>query len=68
MGSEFEIDRGVIQNILTQSATFSSHILHFCEHLEDFWPYKKLLEELMKRLQYNCSAVEIIPLLELGIK
>jgi len=54
-----------VQQIIQQSATFSSGVLHFCENLEEFWPYKTLFQELMKRLQFNCSSVELLPLLEL---
>jgi len=63
--SEFSLDRGFVQTIIQQSATFSSGVLHFCENLDEFWPYRNLLQELMKRLQYNCSSAELIPLLEL---
>ena len=63
--TEFNLERGFVQQIIQQSATFSSGVLHFCENLEEFWPYKTLLQELMKRLQFNCSSAELLPLLEL---
>ena len=65
VSNEFSLDRGFIQTIIQSSATFSSGVLHFCENLDEFWPYRNLLHELMKRLQYNCSQTELIPLLEL---
>lgn len=69
VAGEFQLDRGFIQTIVQSAASFSSGVLHFCEHLDELWPYKNLLMEFIKRLQYNCSPVDLIPLLELdGVK
>ena len=65
VANEFQLDRGFIQNIVQSAASFTSGVTHFCEHLDDLWPYKNLLDEFTKRLQYNCSSVDLIPLLEL---
>lgn len=69
MAGEFNLDRGLVQNLVQSAASFSSGVLHFCEQLDELWPYKNLLIEFIKRLQYNCSPVDLIPLLELdGVK
>ncbi len=65
VSSEFNLDRGFIQQIVQSAASFTSGVTHFCEHLDDLWPYKNLLDEFTKRLQFNCSSVDLIPLLEL---
>jgi POLQ-like helicase len=65
VSNEFSLDRGFIQTIIQSSATFSNNVLHFCQNLDEFWPYRHLLYELFKQLQYNCSQTELIPLLEL---
>lgn len=65
VSSEFQLDRGFIQNIVQSAASFSNGVFHFCENLDEFWPYKNLLQEFIKRLQHNCSSIDLIPLLEL---
>ena len=69
VSNDFQLDRGFVQQIIQSSASFTSGVLHFCENLDEFWAYKNLLQEFTKRLQYNCSAVELLPLMELsGVK
>ncbi len=65
VSTQFEIDRGLIQQIIQSTATFTSGVLHFCEYLDEFWTYKLLLEDFTKRLQFNCSPMELTPLLDL---
>ena len=65
VSSEFNLDRGFIQNTVQSAASFTSGVLHFCEQIDELWPYKNLLDEFTKRLQFNCSSVDLIPLLEL---
>ena len=65
VSSEFQLDRGFVQQIIQSSASFTSGVLHFCEYLDEFWPYKNLLQDFTKRLQFNCSPIELTPLLEL---
>lgn len=65
VSNEFQLDRGFIQQIVQSAASFSNGVMHFCENIDEFWVYKNLLQEFIKRLQYNCSSVDLIPLLEL---
>ncbi|RNA39659.1 helicase POLQ-like isoform X2 [Brachionus plicatilis] len=65
VSSEFGLDRGFVQQIVQSAASFTSGVLHFCENLDEFWPYKNMLAEFTKRLQFNCSSADLIPLLEL---
>lgn len=63
VSNEFQLDRGFVQQIIQSSASFTSGVLHFCENLDEFWPYKNLLQDLMKRLQYNCSQTELLEIM-----
>ena len=65
VSNEFQLDRGFVQSIIQSSASFTSGVLHFCENIDELWPYKNLLQEFTKRLQYNCSSMELVPLLEI---
>ena len=65
VSSEFQLDRGFVQQIVQAAASFSSGVLHFCQNLDEFWPYKNLLEEFCRRLQYNCITADLIPLMDL---
>jgi POLQ-like helicase len=65
VAAEFNLDRGFIQNLVQSAASFTSGVKNFCEQLDDLWPYKNLLDEFTKRLQFNCSSSDLIPLLEL---
>ena len=65
VSSEFNLDRGFVQQIIQSSASFTNGVLHFCEHLDELWPYKNLMQDLMKRLQYNCSQDELLAIMEL---
>ena len=65
VASEFQLDRGFIQNIVQSAASFTSGVKSFCEMQDELWPYKNLLDDFTKRLQFNCSSMDLIPLLEL---
>ena len=65
VAAEFQLDRGFIQNLVQSAASFTSGVRNFCECIDELWPYKSLLDELTKRLQFNCSSLDLIPLLEL---
>ncbi|CAF1013243.1 unnamed protein product [Brachionus calyciflorus] len=65
VSSEFNLDRGFVQQIVQSAASFTSGVLHFCENIDEFWPYKNMFSEFTKRLQFNCSSMDLIPLLEL---
>ena len=65
VAGEFQLDRGFVQQVVQSAASFANCVLHFCENLDELWPYKNLLLEFCRRLQYNCVAAELIPLLDL---
>ncbi len=65
VSTEFQLDRGFVQQIIQSSASFTSGVVHFCENIDELWPYNNLLVDLMKRLQFNCTQSELLPLMEL---
>ncbi|XP_076020488.1 helicase POLQ-like isoform X2 [Genypterus blacodes] len=65
IAEKFQLSRGFIQTLLSSSSAFCSCVLHFTEELEEFWPFKALLTELVRRLSY-CVTAELIPLMEVA--
>ncbi|XP_072228155.1 helicase POLQ-like [Leuresthes tenuis] len=65
VADRFQLSRGFVQVLLSSASAFSSCVLHFTEELEEFWPFKALLTELMRRLSY-CVKAELIPLMEVA--
>ncbi|XP_037030980.1 helicase POLQ-like [Bradysia coprophila] len=60
----FHVNRGVVQNLATAAASYSSSVIRFCEELEEFWACKVLLGAMVKQLSY-CCTVELLPLMDL---
>ncbi|XP_052771050.1 helicase POLQ-like [Mya arenaria] len=68
VAEKFEQPRGFIQNLLSGAASFASCVAHFCQELKEFWAYKDLLGNFVRRLSY-CVTIELIPLMEIpGVK
>ncbi|KAK2818514.1 hypothetical protein Q5P01_024075 [Channa striata] len=65
VAERFQLSRGFVQTLLSSSSAFCSCVIHFTEELEEFWPFKALLMELMQRLSY-CVKAELIPLMEVA--
>lgn len=64
VAEKYQVSRGLIQNLMTSAATFSSMVVNFCEELEQFWAFEHLLRGMAERLQH-CCVRELIPLMEL---
>lgn len=65
MSSDFNIERGFVQQILQSSDSFTNGLMHFCENLDELWPYSNLIQAFMKRLQYTCSQNKLLDIMEL---
>ncbi|XP_030625638.1 helicase POLQ-like [Chanos chanos] len=65
VANKFQLTRGFVQTLLSSSSAFCSCVLHFTEELEEFWAYKTLLAELIRKLTY-CVQAELIPLMEVA--
>ncbi|CAG9764616.1 unnamed protein product [Ceutorhynchus assimilis] len=64
VSEKYQINRGIVQNLMTNSSTFSSNVVHFCEELEEFWAFGHLLKGMSQRLSH-CCVRELVPLMEL---
>lgn len=58
------MSRGIVQSLMTVSATFASSVVNFCEQLEEFWAFSHLLKGMSQRLSH-CCVRELLPLMEL---
>ncbi|XP_033756723.1 helicase POLQ-like isoform X2 [Pecten maximus] len=68
VSEKFQQSRGFIQNLLSSAASFASCVYHFCQELDEFWPYQDLFGNFVQRLAY-CVSSELIPLMEIpGVK
>ncbi|XP_066141464.1 helicase POLQ-like [Euwallacea fornicatus] len=64
VSEKYQINRGIVQNLMTNSATFASNVVNFCEQLEEFWAFSHLLKGMSQRLSH-CCIKELAQLMEL---
>lgn len=61
---KYEVNRGLIQNLMTSAASFASNVYHFCGEFDEFWAFSLLLKGMSDRLSH-CCVKELIPLMKL---
>ncbi|XP_076295876.1 helicase POLQ-like [Lasioglossum baleicum] len=66
VADKYQVDRGIIQNLLTAVSSFASSVVRFCEELDEFWAFRDLLGTFSKRLSY-CCPLELEVLMELPL-
>lgn len=70
IAEKYEINRGIIQNLLTAVSSFAFSVIRFCQELDEFWAFKDLLNVFSKRLSYCCplelEALMDLPLVKIG--
>ncbi|XP_037087624.1 helicase POLQ-like [Pollicipes pollicipes] len=59
-----QLHRGQLQALLQATAAFSAAVLHFCQQLDEFWPFVQLLDVFNRKLATGCAA-ELAQLMEL---
>ncbi|XP_046598807.1 helicase POLQ-like isoform X2 [Neodiprion lecontei] len=64
VSTKYQVNRGIVQNLMNASASFASSVERFCAELDEFWAFRDLLHSFSKRLSHCCS-VELEPLIEL---
>ncbi|KAM0724825.1 Helicase POLQ-like [Formica fusca] len=64
VAEKYEVNRGVIQNLLNAVSMFASSVVRFCQELPEFWAFTEMLNTFSKRLSYCCPS-ELETLMEL---
>ena len=70
IAEKYQVNRGIIQNLLTAVSSFASSVVRFCQELDEFWAFRDLLNMFSKRLSYCCplelEALMELPLVKIG--
>ncbi|XP_017074147.1 helicase POLQ-like [Drosophila eugracilis] len=66
VASKYNVERGTLQHLISQSVAASSAIVRLCEELEEFWCYKPLFERILHKMD-RCGTFELEPLMELPL-
>lgn len=64
IASKYNVERGTLQQLISQSSAAASAIVRLCEQIDEFWCYKPLFERINHKMD-RCGTVELEPLLEL---
>ncbi|KAK4883652.1 hypothetical protein RN001_006971 [Aquatica leii] len=64
VSEKYQVNRGIVQNLMTNAATFATNVVMFCEQLEELWAFVYLLKGMSQRLAH-CCCKELLPLMEL---
>lgn len=60
----YQLERGLVQNLMSNAAMEASCLLKYCEEIEEFWAFRELFKNLSQRLSNICT-VELVPLMQL---
>ncbi|XP_025267746.1 helicase POLQ-like [Camponotus floridanus] len=64
VAEKYQVNRGVIQNLLNAVSMFASSVVRFCQELPEFWAFTEMLNAFSKKLSY-CCPLELETLMEL---
>ncbi|XP_034104144.1 helicase POLQ-like [Drosophila albomicans] len=64
VANKYNIERGTLQHLISQSTAAASAIVRLCEQIDEFWCYKPLFERINHKID-RCGTLELEPLLEL---
>ncbi|KAH8278259.1 hypothetical protein KR044_009024, partial [Drosophila immigrans] len=64
IANKYNIERGTLQHLISQSTAAASAIVRLCEQIDEFWCYKPLFERVNHKID-RCGTLELEPLLEL---
>ncbi|XP_032687366.1 helicase POLQ-like isoform X2 [Odontomachus brunneus] len=64
VAEKYQVNRGVVQNLLNTVSMFASSVVRFCQELPEFWAFTEMLGTFSKKLSYCCPA-ELETLMEL---
>lgn len=64
IASKFHVERGILQNLCSQSVSAANAIVRLCDEIDEFWCLRPLFEKIAQKLD-RCSTKELEPLLNL---
>ncbi|EFN77230.1 ATP-dependent DNA helicase HEL308 [Harpegnathos saltator] len=64
VAQKYQVNRGVVQNLLNTVSMFASSTVRFCQELSEFWAFTEMLGTFSKKLSYCCPS-ELETLMEL---
>ncbi|XP_034193308.2 mutagen-sensitive 301 [Osmia lignaria lignaria] len=56
IAEKFQVNRGVVQNLLNAVSSFAFSVVRFCQELNEFWAFQDLLNTFSKKLSYCCPS------------
>lgn len=60
----YGVNRGLVQNLVSLSASYAVSVSKFCQEITEFWAFEAVLNVISSRLRHCCKA-ELVPLMEL---
>ncbi|XP_022231027.2 helicase POLQ-like [Drosophila obscura] len=68
VSGKYNVERGTLQHLISQSISASSAIVRLCDEMGEFWCYKPLFERVLHKMD-RCGTQELESLMELpGVK
>ncbi|KAK2579380.1 hypothetical protein KPH14_003244 [Odynerus spinipes] len=64
VAEKYQVNKGIVQNLLNTVSSFSYSVVKFCQELNEFWAFRDLLQTFSKKLCYCCPP-ELETLMEL---
>lgn len=64
VASKYNVERGTLQQLISQSTAAASAAVRLCEQIEEFWCFKPLFERIHHKFD-KCGTLELEPLMEL---
>lgn len=64
MSQSYAVNRGLLQNLVSLSASYAASVSKFCQEMKEFWAFEAVLNVISSRLRHCCTA-ELMPLMEL---
>lgn len=64
VSQSYGVNRGLVQNLVSLSASYSVSVSKFCQEIQEFWAFEAVLSVISSRLRHCCTA-ELIPLMDL---
>ncbi|KAI4487507.1 hypothetical protein M0804_005656 [Polistes exclamans] len=64
VADKYQVNRGIVQNLLNTVSSFSYSVVRFCKEFDEFWAFQEIFNSFSKKLSYCCPP-ELEVLMEL---